>query len=85
MLCHIAFNLGFEVSHCLSASHKVGDFFASFFPLAEVSRDGSADKNCEVIADRHGMHHLVGNEDNCEATLLRLVDDAQDVGCLLDA
>ena len=85
MLGHVAFNLGFEAGHGLSAGHKVGNLFAGFLALAEVRCDRSADQNREVIADRHGMHHLVGNEDNGQATLLRLVDDAQDMCRLLDA
>ena len=80
MLGHVAFNLGFEARHGLSAGHEVGDLFASFLALAEVGRDCSADQYREVIAYRHGMHHLVGNEDHSKATLLCLVDDAQEVG-----
>lgn len=38
-----------------------------------------------MVADGHRVHHLVGDEHDREATALGFVDDAEDMGRLLDA
>ena len=44
-----------------------------------------ADQNREVIAHRHGVHDLVGDEDHRQPAPLGLVHDPQDMRRLLDA
>src|SRR6202044_375069 len=42
-------------------------------------------QNRKVVPDSQGVNDLVGDEDDCDAFLARLQDDAEDVRRLLDA
>ncbi|MBP0484805.1 hypothetical protein [Sagittula salina] len=79
---HIAVDVRLGVGHALASRHKVGDFLSGLFAHAEISRDGTRDQHGEVVADRHGVHPLRGDEDHRQPAPLGLVDVAQDVGRL---
>ena len=66
---HVAFDLGSELGHGLAAGHQVGDLLAGLLALAEIGRHGAADQHGEVVADRHRVDDLVGDEDHREAAL----------------
>jgi len=85
MCLHIAFNRGFETRHGFTTGHQISDLLACLFPLAEVSCNCTTNEHCEVIAHCHGMHHLMGDENDRQATTLGFIDDTQYVSSLLDA
>ena len=66
---HVPFDFGFKAGHRGTARHQVGDLFAGLFALLEIRRDGAADQDGEVVTHSHGMHDLVGDEDDGEAAL----------------
>ena len=80
MAFHVGFNLGFQIGHGFAACHKIGNFFAGLFALAEIRSNRPTDQHRKVIAHCHRMHHLMGDENHRKATPLGFVYDAQNVG-----
>ena len=85
MRSHEARNLGFELGHVLAASHQVGDLFTGLFSLTEVGRLGAFDEDGEVVPNRKRMDDVVSDEDDGDALLARLQNDAENVSRLFDA
>ncbi len=56
-----------------------------FSPLLEVGRLGAFDEDREVVPDRESVDDVVSDEDDRDALLARLQDDAENVRRLLDA
>src|SRR5882672_1490932 len=82
---HVALDLSLELGHVLTAGHEIGDLLAAHLALAEIRSLGASDEDDKVISDRKGMDDVVGDEDDRDALLARLKNDAKDVRRLLDA
>ena len=85
MIFHVAFDLGFEFGHVLAAGHQIGDFLAAFLAFAEIGGQGAPDEDGEMVADGQRMDDVVGDEDDGDALLARLQNDAQHMRRLFDA
>ena len=85
MSSHVARDLGLELGHVLAASHQVGDLLTGLFSLAEVGRLGAFDEDGEVVPNRKRMDDVVSDEDDGDALLPRLQNDAENVSRLFDA
>ena len=85
MRLHIALDIGLQIGHAFATGHQIRDLFARLLALAEIGGDGTADQDGEVIAHRHRVHDLVGDEDHRKPAPLGLVHDAQHMRGLLDA
>ena len=81
----IGLDLRLQLGHGLATGHQVGDLLAGALALAEVGGKGTADEDGEVVAHGHGVGDVVGDQDDRDALLPRLHDDAQHVGGFLDA
>jgi hypothetical protein len=77
-------NLGLKRGHGFAARHQVGDFFAGFFTLAEICSNRTTDQNSKVIADGHGVHHLVSDENNRQSALFGFIHNAKNMRGLLN-
>ena len=73
---HIALNFGFKLGHLLATCHQIGDFLAAFLALLEICGNRTADQNGKVVAHRHGMRDLMGDENHRQPALFGLIDDA---------
>src|SRR5262245_58116940 len=69
----------------LAARHQVRDLFAAPLALVKVIRLRAADEDREVVSHGQGVDDIVGNENDGDAFLARLQDDAEDMRGLLDA
>src|SRR4051812_45845263 len=81
----VLLDLGLELGHRLAAGHQVGDLLAGALALAEVVSDHSADEDGEVVPNGHRVRDVVRDEDDGDALLPRLHDDAEHVRGLLDS
>jgi hypothetical protein len=79
--------LAYAIAKCTKPSKLVVvvRFFAALLALAEICSLRALDEDGEVIPDCQGVNHVVGDEDNGNALLACLEDDAKDMRCLLDA
>ena len=74
---HIAFDIGFQIRHRFASGHQIGDLLTGFLALAEIGGNSATNQHRKMIADGHGVHHLMGDEDDRQTAPLGLVDDAQ--------